>query len=368
MSEDHLRANWVDEPVKEMPPRLFVHANNVHQGGGWTLLQAVLRALGSTMNVTVILDQRMVIPQGAGTNVTLRRVRPTILHRLAAELWNTLSVRESDVVLCFGNLPPLFPLRGKVVVFVQNRFVIDRASLAGFNWKTRFRIHAERWWFAIRASVVDLFIVQTPSMQATLASRFKLGAAARIRVLPFLATDESSHVPLEMDRANKTVYDFIYVASAGPHKNHRRLIEAWCLLAEEGVRPSLCITVDRQDDMTLCQWMDAMVAEHKLQLTNVGAISHANVLDLYGQAGALLYASMFESFGIPLIEARQAGLPIVAVERDYVRDILDPAESFDPESARSIARAVKRFMGIKSEPLQIVDATTFLGIVLGNDS
>lgn len=358
----------MEEPMKEMPPRLFVHASNVHQGGGRTLLQAVLMALGSTMNVIAILDQRMAIPTSMATNVTLRRVRPTILHRLAAELWNTLSVRKTDVILCFGNLPPLFPLRGKVVVFVQNRFVIDRTSLAGFNWKTRFRIHVERWWFAILAPFVDLFIVQTSSMQATLASRFKSGNAARISVLPFLASDEPSQTVREGTRTKKAVYDFIYVASAGPHKNHRRLIEAWCLLAEEGARPSLCITVDRQDDMALCQWMDAMVAEHKLQLTNVGAITHANVLDLYRDAGALLYVSKVESFGIPLIEAQRAGLPIVAAERDYVRDILDPAESFDPESARSMARAVKRFMGIQSEPLQIVDATTFLGIVLGNDS
>jgi hypothetical protein len=32
---------------------------------------------------------------------------------------------------------------------------------------------------------------------------------------------------------------FLYVASGEPHKNHRNLVEAWTLLAEEGIKPGL---------------------------------------------------------------------------------------------------------------------------------
>ena len=44
--------------------------------------------------------------------------------------------------------------------------------------------------------------------------------------------------------------------------------------------------------------------------------------------------------GMSGLEAARAGLPIVAAERDYVRDIVTPAETFDPGSPVSIARAV----------------------------
>ena len=68
------------------------------------------------------------------------------------------------------------------------------------------------------------------------------------------------------------------------------------------------------------------------------------MLALYASAGALVFPSLGESFGLPLIEARQAGLSILAPELDYVRDVCEPAQTFDPQSATSIARAVKRFL------------------------
>ena len=66
----------------------------------------------------------------------------------------------------------------------------------------------------------------------------------------------------------------------------------------------------------------------------------------------------------PLIEAKQAGLPILASELDYVRDVLDPDQTFDPNSDISIARAVKRYLGIAEEPLPLQDANGFLDYIL----
>jgi len=48
-----------------------------------------------------------------------------------------------------------------------------------------------------------------------------------------------------------------------------------------------------------------------------------------------------------------------------VRDVLDPEQTFDPESPISIARAVKRFMGIDEHALPLLDAKSFLDHVIG---
>ena len=77
---------------------------------------------------------------------------------------------------------------------------------------------------------------------------------------------------------------------------------------------------------------------------NVGVLPHDRLLAMYRASGALIYPSSFESFGLPLIEARQAGLPVLAPELDYVRDVIDPDETFDPRSPISIARAVRRYL------------------------
>ena len=155
-------------------------------------------------------------------------------------------------------------------------------------------------------------------------------------------------------------YSFVYVASGEPHKNHRRLIDAWCLLAEEGLFLSLCLTLDEIRFPELCRLIDEMRYQYGVKVTNAGGLPHHDVLELYNKSMASIYPSTFESFGLPLIEARQAGLPVLASELDYVRDVLDPEQTFDPESAVSIARAVKRFLGLQEEPLPLQDAARFI--------
>ena len=62
--------------------------------------------------------------------------------------------------------------------------------------------------------------------------------------------------------------------------------------------------------------------------------------------------SFVESFGMPLIEAKQLGLAIVAAELDYVRDVVTPIETFNPNSSVSIFLSVLRYLG---EPSPLVE-------------
>jgi glycosyltransferase involved in cell wall biosynthesis len=80
----------------------------------------------------------------------------------------------------------------------------------------------------------------------------------------------------------------------------------------------------------------------------------------YREAGALIYPSTMESLGLPLLEARAAGLPVIASERDYVRDLVVPEQTFDPESPLSIARAVKRFLNGPENPPPILGPREFM--------
>jgi glycosyltransferase involved in cell wall biosynthesis len=85
---------------------------------------------------------------------------------------------------------------------------------------------------------------------------------------------------------------------------------------------------------------------------------------LYEHSRALVYPSLLESFGLPLLEARQAGLSIIAAELDYVRDLIDPEEAFDPRSPRSIARAIKRFLQVSETTPTILTSDAFVSRLL----
>jgi glycosyltransferase involved in cell wall biosynthesis len=343
--------------------KLYIHAPNVHQGGGRTLLDALLRAVKG--NVVLSVDDRMPLPADIANNIQVRRVKPSILQRFMVEKWLAQAVKEKDIVLSFGNLPPLFRMLGHTVVFVQNRYLIEDVPLNDFSLKIRLRLTFERLWLARRLMNADKFVVQTPTMKTLLEA--KAQGKMSVSVIPFVAAPTSYTRDSLHSMNGAAVFDFVYVASGEPHKNHRRLIEAWCFLAKEGLFPSLCLTLNELRFAELCGFIGEMRLRYSVKITNVGELSHHDVLALYKQSGAAIYPSKFESFGLPLIEARQASLPVLASELDYVRDVLDPEQAFDPDSPTSIARAVKRFMGVNEKPLPLLDAAQFLEFVLKKD-
>ncbi|MBF4990617.1 glycosyltransferase [Methylophilus sp. QUAN] len=283
----------------------------------------------------------------------------SVLARLRAELRLWLNTRSSDIVICFHGLPPLLPLKGKVVVFIQNRLLVESKSLIGHPLLTRVRLTVERCWLRFFHSPTHRYIVQTPSMQMALQ---KLWKDANVSVFPFAPVFETKSIENEFQHGKK--FDFLYVASGESHKNHLNLLEAWRILADADLRPSLALTVSSEAFPQLCAKIAKYTKEHSLDITNLNLIEPSKIHKLYQSASALIFPSTTESFGLPLIEAKQLEIPILAAELDYVRDVVEPIETFDPHSPISIARAVKRFLDQPEPTAKIHSAEEFLSEIL----
>jgi glycosyltransferase involved in cell wall biosynthesis len=344
--------------------RLIINAANVHQGGGGMLLAAILSAIPDGASVILCVDSRFAVPDvtAESSSIQVRTITASMVNRVKNERWLSKTVGDDDVVLCFGNLPPIFKLRGHTCVFIQNRYLVEKVGLNDFPIRVRIRISLERLWLSATLDHVDEFVVQTPTM-AGLASNF-VKRRVPVRISPFVR-DTTKYTRTNHSVIERTAsFDFIYVASGEAHKNHVNLIEAWCVLAKEGLFPSLKLTLDARKFGELCFWIEKKSTEHRLCIENVGSVSTEQISVLYSQARALVYPSTLESFGLPLIEAAQAGLPVLAAELDFVRDLVDPVEAFDARSPVSIARAVKRFLGRAEEALPLRSAREFLNSVL----
>lgn len=335
--------------------KLIIYAANIHRGGGATLLKALLTALSGELRCVVFIDERMVLDTALPAWLTVIPVAPKLTSRLYGEYKLKQYVLPEDVVLCFGNLPPLFNLKAHPWVFLHNRYLIEPFPITGFPTYARLRIILERLWLNARKKHTR-FIVQTPSMAKALLENLN----QQSEIIPFLTYVDFTRKSAIGSIDSQRKYDFLFVASGEPHKNHRCLIEAWCLLAGQGLFPSLCLTLDQSASKKLCDWIDKKQKEYGLSIHNVGALTQFAIKRLYKEAGALIYPSSFESLGIPLIEAREANLPILAAELDYVRDVIDPEETFNPASPVSIARAVKRFLKIPEAPLSLVSPAVFI--------
>lgn len=325
--------------------KLVINAANVHVGGGRVLLLDLLSAVDAP--AIAILDARLKLPAPLPAHIQTIFVEPSLLARLQSERRLASICDENDVVIAFGNLPPLYPNRSKVFVYLQNRYLTSFGSLAGLSLRFRGRLAIERLWLRLflRNSRI---LVQTRSM----AEEVRTGLG-RDAIVAGFAPAGTPVAPLPKQ------YDFVYVASGEAHKNHRRLVEAWALLAREGLYPTLRLTLDSTRDRTLLHWVETAAARDKLNIENA-VVDASEISAVYARSLALIYPSLSESFGLPLIEADRAGLGIVASERDFVRDVVVPSETFDPELVVSIARAVKRRLRAGQEETSIPTARQFL--------
>ena len=337
--------------------RLLLFAPNVHTGGGLVLLKSLLAAWPTGRPLRAWLDararQELVLP--AQADVAWVDAAP--LSRARAQWDSARSARPGDRLLCFHGLPPTWPTAARVEVFLQNRNYLGEVDLSTFSARTRLRLRLEQWMLRRGRERVDRFWVQTPSMAASLQRWWgpTQGRTPAVHVLPFLPVGPTTG-PTEKAAPE---LDYLYVADGEAHKNHRRLVEAWRLLAAEGLRPSLGLTLGPKDH-ALRDWIDGEAQAHGLQIRQLGVRPHAELLGWYGRCRALVFPSLSESFGLPLMEARAAGCPVLASELDYVRDVCEPVETFDPLSAVSIARAVRRFEGRPQAPLAPAGASAFL--------
>lgn len=338
----------------------------MHTGGGLVLLKEFLDSWPSGEGIIAFLDQRakssLVLPK------SLERiywVKPSLCSRLwgEIELWRLGNAVK--LVLCFNGLPPLFATKATVFACLQNKHYLGGELTVDFSWMVTSRLVIEKWIFRTFRNRISRYFVQTQTMRHAFfewCRKYEIRKLPDCIVFPF-SKSIAANISLGVKK-----WDFVYPSDGVAHKNHINLFKAWEILAKEGIFPSLVITLSNRDgdvEMNMKECCD----KSNVKIENVGYLTHDGAIELCGQAGALIFPSLTESFGLPLVEASQMNLPILAPELDYVRDVCRPVQTFDPLSPMSIARAVKRYIGHHDEVIHIHTAKDFISEMLnGNPS
>jgi glycosyltransferase involved in cell wall biosynthesis len=136
----------------------------------------------------------------------------------------------------------------------------------------------------------------------------------------------------------------LYPANLWRHKNHELLFTAFAMARQQGLDPNLKLVcsgdgVDRLQELR-------KVASH-LGLADAvllpGFVSDATMQALYRHALAVVFPSLYEGFGMPVIEAMGQGLPVACSNSTALQEVAGSAALlFHPGCPQEIAAALHR--------------------------
>jgi glycosyltransferase involved in cell wall biosynthesis len=133
------------------------------------------------------------------------------------------------------------------------------------------------------------------------------------------------------------------VSAKRPHKNLPRLLEALALIPAER-RPVLVVPGygTFHDDALAADVQRLGIAGDVRML---GWVDGAELEGLYAEAAVFVFPSLYEGFGLPVLEAMARGVPVACSDRGSLREVAgDAARVFDPEQPRAIAAAMEEIL------------------------
>lgn len=133
----------------------------------------------------------------------------------------------------------------------------------------------------------------------------------------------------------------IYPAATWPHKNHIRLLKALrCLLDQGRFDGELLLTGSvMQGENNVRQAIENLRLQKHVR--RLGYVPRQDLPHLLSLARMLIFPSLFEGFGLPVIEAMACGCPVVCAHTSALPEVAgDAAFYFDPVSIDEMAKVI----------------------------
>lgn len=134
----------------------------------------------------------------------------------------------------------------------------------------------------------------------------------------------------------------MYVGNLKPHKNLKRLLEAYSKLSMKN--DTCLVLVGKAFTST-----DLISYEKRLEIKNnvihTGLVKKDELVDLYNLADLFIFPSLYEGFGIPPLEAMACGTPVICSNNSSLPEVVgEAAEMFNPYSSDEIRSSIEKVM------------------------
>ena len=202
------------------------------------------------------------------------------------------------------------------------------------------------------ARVADAVIVNSESLRSEV-ERYLHVDPRKFRLI-YEAVDHDLFKQGDADEARARITSYgvtksfvLFVSSLWQYKNCDGLLRAWALARGELKNRQLVIVGKGRDEKYVAQ-LHSLAAELGISrdVVFVGAVPLEETVRFYHAADALVYPSLNETFGLPILEAMACGCPVVTSNISAMPETAGGAAVLcDPNDPASIARAIIEAVG-----------------------
>ncbi len=284
-------------------------------------------------------------------------VRPITLLSVLRVFHNFLKLikvyKENDVVLLFSlpssNMCFKMPLGGLYFIFllVKLHFLPKKVVHVVFDFiPYTFPDDAER--FETRIKVLDAYkqyFLDIPVKYVAISHATKMDAV-KFWHIPADEIDVvhlGSFISPQTPRSNFGSNKILIISDIAPRKNHVRLLEAFETVHKTVPDAELLIVGKSRTHVRTFESIFQEIKERNegIKITLMGYLSDEELLSLYSSVDAFVYPSLYEGFGLPVLEAMAAGCPVIVSNASSLPEIVgDAATLVNPYSTHDIAQAI----------------------------
>lgn len=205
-----------------------------------------------------------------------------------------------------------------------------------------------RYMMAYTARKADLLLPMSGATAQQLKSFFSVPEHRIVTIRTVISEQfrRTSYEEIDLFRSRYGLPEhfWLYVAHFYPHKNHKRLVEAYNMLKRTGSDPWPLVL--RGDAHSLGDDIARLVQQLGLaqDIIFLPKLTESELPALYSAASAVVFPSLYEGGAIPVVEAMSCGCPVItsrlSLFLEYQNGISD---YFDPQSVDEIAGAIHAF-------------------------